>query len=227
MRYDDIKTELHALLMLTGGALSLTFGDMLPLLIFGIIGFTLMWWRRDRILSNTSTSFGVANSITLGRLTLLILATLLYQEINPIIYGLAILLVIIADGIDGYYARKLNEESAFGAAFDMETDAFMAALVTTVISIYLGVGVWLLVAGFLRYMFVLLVKILGWHDLGTPHMPGAKLLAVLFFISLLLPFLLPLEYAKWGLMTGAMLVCFSFLREIVLLSLRRMSGSNK
>lgn len=227
MRYEDIKTELHALLMLTGGCLSLIYGDLLPLLFFGIAGFVLMWWRRDRISSGTSSSLGVANSITLGRLSLLILATLFYHELNPVVYGIAVLVVIIADGLDGYYARKFNEESAFGASLDMETDAFMAAVVTMVICIELGAGIWLLGAGFLRHLFVLVVRALGWHNLGAPNMPGAKLLAVLFFVTLLLPFLFHFKYAEWGLIVGAILVCFSFSREFVLLLNKKMSFRNK
>ena len=190
---------------------------MLPLLIFGMAGFWIMWWRRDRISSNTSASFGVANSITLGRLSLLVIVTIFYQQIDPMIYGIAVLLVIIADGFDGYYARKLKEESAFGAAFDMETDAFLAAVLTTVIYIYLGADIWLLVAGYLRYIFVFTLRVSGLHKVSTPDMPGARLLAVLFFISLLLPFLFSMEYAGWGLIVGSVLIYFSFARELVLL----------
>ena len=223
MRYEDIKSELHAFLILVGGGLSLVYGVLWPLLISGIIAFIMMWWRRDRISSGTSASLGVANSITLGRLCLLIIATILYPYIDPLLYGIAILLVIIADGFDGYYARKYNEESAFGAAFDMETDAFLAAVVTTLICIEMGAGIWLLGAGFLRYLFVFAVRILGLHHISPPQMPGARLLAVLFFISLLLPFLFPLEFARWGLIVGAILVYFSFAREFVLIAYIRLS----
>jgi len=224
MRYQDIKTELHALLIIGGGFLTLLYESMLPLLVFGIAGFIIMWWRRDRILSNTSASFGVANSITLGRLSLLILATLIYQHIDPIIYGCAVLMVVIADGFDGYYARKLKEESAFGAAFDMETDAFLAAVVTSVICINMEVGPWLLGAGFLRYLFVFLIRLMRLHKVNPPEMPGARLLAVLFFISLILPFIFPLEYAKWGLVVGVILVYFSFGRELVLIVRTKLSS---
>ena len=226
MRYEDIKTELHAFLVISGGIFSLVFGDLLPLLFFGVTGFVIMLARLDRISSNTSASFGVANSITLARLSLLVIVTLFYQHISPVVYGLSVLLVIIADGLDGYYARKLNEESVFGATFDMETDAFLAAVVTTVICIQMGVGIWLLVAGYLRYLFVFTLRISGLHREPTPHMPGARLLAVLFFISILLPFIFPMKYAGWGLIVGAILVCFSFAREFVLIVTKRFRGPN-
>ena len=71
-----------------------------------------MWWRRDRVLSNTSAFLGVANSITLGRLSLLILGTLFYEHINLVVYGSIVLLVVIADGFDGGRFEQLLAEYA-------------------------------------------------------------------------------------------------------------------
>jgi len=224
VRYEEIRTELHAFLISLGGGLSLFYSNLWPLLICGILAFILMWWKRDRINNAPSASLGVANTITLGRLILLIIATVSYQYIDPLLYGIAILLVIIADGFDGYYARKFNEESAFGAVFDMETDAFLAAVLTTLIYMQMDIGIWLIGAGFLRYIFVIILRVLGLHKEDAPDMKGARLLAVLFFISLLLPFIFPLEFARWGLIVGAVLVYFSFGREFVLIAQKKLSS---
>jgi phosphatidylglycerophosphate synthase len=133
--------------------------------------------------------------------------------------------VIIADGFDGYYARKFNEESEFGGNFDMETDSFLAAVMTTLIYLSMDIGPWILVAGYLRYLFVFTLRVLGLHNETSPAMPGAKLIAVLFFITLILPFLFPVHLMWWGLIVGALLIYFSFARELILIVKNKLEGS--
>lgn len=59
------------------------------------------------------------------------------------------------DGLDGYLARKAHLCSAFGARFDMETDAFLALIITLVLWQSEKVGLWVIGLGVLRYAFIL------------------------------------------------------------------------
>lgn len=59
------------------------------------------------------------------------------------------------DGLDGYLARKANLCSAFGARFDMETDAFLAFIITLILWQSEKVGLWVIGLGVLRYAFIL------------------------------------------------------------------------
>ncbi len=67
----------------------------------------------------------MANAITIGRLVLLfIVVWLMYHGgVQVITLCMFLLLVVIAaDGIDGWVARKRNETSTFGAVFDIAGD---------------------------------------------------------------------------------------------------------
>ena len=69
----------------------------------------------------------MANFISIFRIFVMFLAVyLIYAEVgNTIAYVWALLLTILAfalDGVDGYVARKFNEESKFGALLDIMGD---------------------------------------------------------------------------------------------------------
>lgn len=67
----------------------------------------------------------MANLITLCRLLLLLVVVLLiYFGSAPlqILNLFLLILVFVTDGLDGYVARKYNEESLFGAIFDIAAD---------------------------------------------------------------------------------------------------------
>jgi phosphatidylserine synthase len=73
--------------------------------------------------------FGTANRVTLARgaLTALI-AALLGEETRPSLAWAAVVvasLVLLLDGVDGWVARRAGTTGAFGARFDMETDALL------------------------------------------------------------------------------------------------------
>ena len=103
---------------------------------------------------------GLANRVTLGRLFLVLpLAALALQpEVASEatrwwVVGLGAAALIL-DGVDGWVARRTGTGSAFGARFDMETDAFLI-LALSVLAWRAGpVGPWILLIGALRYLFV-------------------------------------------------------------------------
>lgn len=67
----------------------------------------------------------MANLITLSRLLLLIVVVLIaYQPPSywHILNVVLLIVVFVSDGLDGYVARKRNEETVFGAMFDIASD---------------------------------------------------------------------------------------------------------
>lgn len=105
--------------------------------------------------------FGAANGITLGRAALIAIVAAFAVEPPPgedadwwiaaAVAGLALLL----DGADGWIARRTARSSAFGARFDMETDALAALVLCLVLWRADRTGAWILLIGALRYLFVL------------------------------------------------------------------------
>ena len=64
--------------------------------------------------------------------------------------GIALLL----DGADGWAARRQGLVSAFGARFDMETDAFAIAVLAVTVAKAASVPSWVLAIGGMRYLYL-------------------------------------------------------------------------
>jgi phosphatidylglycerophosphate synthase len=58
------------------------------------------------------------------------------------------------DGVDGWVARRSGTETAFGARFDMETDAALLMALSVVAWRAGPAGIWILGIGLLRYAFL-------------------------------------------------------------------------
>ena len=111
--------------------------------------------------SNPGAGLGPANRVTLARATLVMpLAAL---ALLPGVFtgagywwivGLSTMALVL-DGLDGPFARRTGTESAFGARFDMELDAFLLLALSALVWRSGKVGSWVLLVGGLRYFFVL------------------------------------------------------------------------
>lgn len=83
--------------------------------------------------------------------------------------ALTILTVFAMDGLDGYFARRLNATSVLGARLDMETDALLVLAACTQLCLR-GVGPWVLIGALLRYVYVLYVRLFSAHG-EVPRVP--------------------------------------------------------
>ena len=63
-------------------------------------------------------------------------------------------LCLTLDGVDGRVARARGEATAFGARFDMETDAAMLAVLSVAVAALGIAGWWVLAIGAMRYGYV-------------------------------------------------------------------------
>lgn len=87
----------------------------------------------------------MANLLTILRMILAVIAIEFLFTGNPALSIGAIfltLLVIILDGLDGYVARKLNEQSKFGSVFDILGDRVVENLYWIAFAVIGTVGVW-------------------------------------------------------------------------------------
>lgn len=87
----------------------------------------------------------MANAITIGRLILLFVVVYMMYHGNVQVITLCMLLlalVIAADGIDGWVARKRNETSTFGAVFDIAGDRIVENTLWIVFSDLRLIPVW-------------------------------------------------------------------------------------
>lgn len=80
------------------------------------------------------------------------------------------------DGVDGRLARRLGQESAFGARFDMETDAATMLGLSLLVWLCDQAGSWVLAIGSMRYIFVTGSWV--WPALAAPLPPRKRRQAV-------------------------------------------------
>jgi phosphatidylglycerophosphate synthase len=188
----------------------------------------LAYWRRR--------SFGAANLVTLARVvgTSWVIGLTLQALFGRLTATglLAMVLVgtccLLLDGVDGKVARARGETSAFGARFDMETDAaLLMALCLTVPA--LGVtGWWVVAIGGLRYAYVAASwvaprSIRTALRIPLPFHYSRKVVAVIQAVALLASLALELTGLAAALpllpsvlLAGALsALCWSFGRDVV------------
>lgn len=136
------------------------------------------------------------------------------------------------DGVDGYLARRSGLASAFGARFDMEIDAALAAILSLILIRSAGVDgpvalISLTILGFARYAFVAASLWLTWLDRPLPRQFSRSAVCVVQ-IATLAVLLLPVAADLLGavvLPLVAALVAWSFGRDVIWLARTRASDS--
>lgn len=83
---------------------------------------------------------------------------------------------LVLDGVDGWLARRTGTASAFGARFDMETDAFFILVLSGLVWQLDKAGPWVLAIGAMRYAFLAAAMVLP--RLSVPLLPSRRRQAV-------------------------------------------------
>jgi phosphatidylglycerophosphate synthase len=117
--------------------------------------------------------FGPANRITLLRVAMISLVAATLGEPSSVGLSWTIICVttvaLFVDGLDGRIARRTNSMSAFGARFDMETDAALILILSVLCWHFGKAGIWILAAGAMRYAFVLASYLFRWMRAPLPY----------------------------------------------------------
>ena len=170
--------------------------------------------------------FGAANQVTLVRAVLVaLLFGLAGEAATPAGAWLAVGVALLAsalDGVDGWLARRLGLSSAFGARFDMETDALLIVALALLVWQFDKAGYWVLLAGLLRYLFILSGALLEW--LRRPLAPSRRrqtvcVLQILMLIFCLLPPVIP-PWSQSAAALGLLLLVWSFTLDVIWLARR-------
>lgn len=175
-----------------------------------------------------SRRLGAANQVTLLRLVGtsmvagLLIGQLLQGNLTPVTVAMVVIgsVCLILDGVDGHLARSRGLVSAFGARFDMETDAVLLMVLSIAVPVFGVAGWWVLAIGLMRYLYVLASFVLRWLQIPLPFSMARKVVAVSQGIALLLALtvsVLPLP--EWAatppLVIALATLCWSFGRDIV------------
>jgi len=124
-----------------------------------LTGIALVAAAGSTVILRTGRWSGPADRVTLGRTVLIggcatIAVLVLAQDLPTRPWWLFALVVpaLALDGVDGFVARRTGTASAAGARLDMEMDAALLLVLSTV-AIF-SLGWWALAIGGMRYVFV-------------------------------------------------------------------------
>ena len=127
--------------------------------------------------------------------------------------SIAAAVMTVLDGADGWLARRSQMASAFGARFDMETDAALVMAMSILVWQHGKVGVWALFGGMMRYIFVIAGWWLPWMARPLRPTRRAKTITICHTVGLsvgLAPFVpVPLGAIAIGSTTAALLWSFA------------------
>ncbi|HEV2701999.1 MAG TPA: CDP-alcohol phosphatidyltransferase family protein [Steroidobacteraceae bacterium] len=133
--------------------------------------------------------FGPANQLTLARGALVaLLAGLIGEGGGAELAALTLALgtvVAVLDRLDGWLARRTRMAGAFGARFDMETDAALIMVLALLAWQFGKSGAWVLASGLLRYVFIAAGMAMSWMRRPLPPSQRRKVVAVIQVVALL------------------------------------------
>ncbi len=200
----------HTILMLFGAVAVLMTKEIKILVLVVSFSFAEYIFMHSKFLATFKPCGGYANWVSLFRLMLIVFGGIMLIHL-PLLYCFPIfLLALCLDGLDGYLARKFNQSSDFGAYFDMETDASYVALLSTYWYITNEVGAWILFIGYLRYFYVIALKLFSLEGKKEKSTRFAKTIAVVLMSVLLAPFVLPATVFSPIIIVASLLTIYSF-----------------
>jgi phosphatidylglycerophosphate synthase len=113
-------------------------------------------------------------------------------------------LCLLLDGVDGRVARARREASAFGARFDVETDAAMLVVLSVAVAALGIAGWWVLAIPAMRYGYVAASLVVPALRTPLPYRFSGKVIAVVQAVALL-------AVLAYGLTPGEQWVATAFL----------------
>lgn len=204
-----------------GVAIWLVGFDLVPLgfSLFGyLLGATLTLWLFLK--GYPHQLLGTANRITLLRLALIAALLAAFLETAPTLeFILVATIALLLDRLDGWFARRENLASQFGARFDIEVDSAFALILALTSWASGATGPLILLLAVPRYLFVGFAQVLPWLKKPTPSRLSGKLIGLFQTAALIVLNIPGLE--SWLVLAISLAVAvallWSFGRDIVYL----------
>lgn len=200
-------TTAMSVLTLCAGAISLWQKETLFLVLTNLATFGLYLAKAKSYLKNYPLKLGYGNWLTVARLVIVLLCGFFLNEWPTSLLFVLLFFAILLDGLDGFLARRYKHTSEYGARLDMETDAFLVWLLGVHHVSNGALPTWIIVPAAMRYIFGLLSLLLAPAKELTSHRFRASI-AVVFFLSLLSPFILKEAwYTPVVNVSGGLILC--------------------
>lgn len=200
----------HAWMMLIGALWTLITGYVWVLSLWAVLSFGRWVWDNREALAALKPWGGYANWVTGTRLLLLVALSIAAPFLSDMQFFLLVIIPLSMDALDGYLARRFGQSTYFGQYFDMETDAFYVLLLCFLLYSQQKTGVWILIPGLLRYVYVLAINALKWQDREEKGTFLEQIIGAGFFVVLAMAFIMPDPLGAYVLAIPATMVIGSF-----------------
>jgi len=207
-------TIVQSLINVIGLLITLKFGNSQIWIISVAIWFAVYVVKIPRYTS-LPAYLGYANWITVIRLSIILFLGFTYHLFPNYLLFFGFLTAVILDGVDGFLARKYGHSSKVGEALDMETDAFMVILISWIHYESGSLPWWILIPGGLRYYYELGFFWLKDQAQDFPPKRIRATIAVIFFSTLLAPFIFPSNLSIIMIWIASTLIIISFTASII------------
>lgn len=132
-----------------------------------------------------SEIFTISNILSLSRIFLAIPIYIYISKSETVLILLFILVAVITDFLDGYFARKFNQITELGKILDPFADKICTTVGFIALTIFQGFPLWLTAVIILRDIFILLGSLFIFRKaklISPSNVPGKF---TVFFISIL------------------------------------------
>jgi phosphatidylglycerophosphate synthase len=189
-----------------------------------MVGIALVAAAGATVILRTGRWSGPADRVTLGRTVLIggcatIAVLALAHDLPDRPWWLLALVVpaLALDGVDGFVARRTGTSSAAGARLDMEMDAALLLVLSTVA--ILSLGWWALAIGGMRYVFVAAAYFRPQLSGPLAFSQFRRVVAAVQGVSLAIALapVTPLPLARGVVATALVLLLVSFGRDVLTL----------
>ena len=203
-------TLTHSLLMTALALVSWVTGYPRLAAIGGALSLgALVYLRRAEW--SPSGAFGPGNAVTALRCLLVVLLASL-PGAGP---ASAVLVTLIfgLDGVDGWLARRGPGSSAFGATFDMETDALLVLVAGLELHASGRLGAFAIVPGLLRYVYAVAILLLPASRGEAPRSTLARFVFAIVVVSFVASLWPVHPRHSWFAASATILLVISFARS--------------
>jgi len=205
-------SRMHAALLLAGCVASLAMHTAWPFVLTGVTSFAALLFIA-RGAHTPSGAFGWGNAVTSLRFVLSSSVGVVPASVPTWALGAMTLVLFALDGLDGFVAKRRGEASAFGAYFDMEIDAYFVLLAGLALFQRGRYGAWILVAGLLRYAYVVALALVPARRGDIPRSTWGRHAFTVLMLGLALGMVLGEPFGTVVTALGCGLVTASFARS--------------
>ncbi|HTV24999.1 MAG TPA: lysylphosphatidylglycerol synthase domain-containing protein [Polyangiaceae bacterium] len=206
---DEAWTYANAASLICGSVLAAWVGYP-PLLGFvaGLCCFILVARSQGRW--TPGGRFGSPNAITTLRLLLTMALLFAYGREPGWQLAGAAGIILLLDVVDGWVARRTGQSSEFGASYDVEADALLVMSITLLLFTRGTAGAWVLVAGLLRYAYVLAPALFPTPVGQAPRSRHGRITYVTMLTSFMLALVVERTQGVWLALLGTVVITLSF-----------------